>query len=189
MLEEYRAHTKERYEMGIPPKPLNAEQVAGLVELLKSPPAGEEAYLLTLITFGIYGAWFQVKLIKFNADHTKFNVEGKRLGMRFTGEGGELFVIIVVGYLLSLVTFGIYSFWMMAKLLKWQVSNLVVMNEGGAPMAMGAPAMGVQQIGGPPPQQMGMGAPQPALGGPAPMPGNYGGPPPGPPGGPPQGYA
>jgi len=25
MLEEYRAHTKERYEMGIPPKPLSAE--------------------------------------------------------------------------------------------------------------------------------------------------------------------
>lgn len=50
MLEEYRAHTKERYEMGIPPKPLSAEQAAGLVELLKAPPAGEEAYLLTLIT-------------------------------------------------------------------------------------------------------------------------------------------
>ena len=50
MLEEYRAHTKERYDMGIPPKPLSAEQVAGLVDLLKSPPAGEEAYLLTLIT-------------------------------------------------------------------------------------------------------------------------------------------
>ena len=50
MLEEYRAHTKERYELGIPPKPLTAEQMAGLVELLKSPPAGEEDYLLTLVT-------------------------------------------------------------------------------------------------------------------------------------------
>jgi len=40
----------ERAAMDIPPKPLNAEQVAGLVELLKNPPAGEEQYLLDLIT-------------------------------------------------------------------------------------------------------------------------------------------
>ncbi len=32
------------------PQPLNAEQVAGLVELLKNPPAGEEETLLDLIT-------------------------------------------------------------------------------------------------------------------------------------------
>ena len=46
MLEEYRKHVEERAAEGIPPKPLNAEQVAGLVELLKNPPAGEEAVLL-----------------------------------------------------------------------------------------------------------------------------------------------
>lgn len=50
MLEEYRKHVDERAAEGIPPKPLNAEQVAGLVELLKNPPAGEEAFLLALIS-------------------------------------------------------------------------------------------------------------------------------------------
>ncbi len=50
MLEQYRQHVKERAEMGIPPKPLDAQQVADLVELLKNPPAGEEAFLLDLIT-------------------------------------------------------------------------------------------------------------------------------------------
>ncbi|MBY6189136.1 bifunctional aconitate hydratase 2/2-methylisocitrate dehydratase [Microbulbifer agarilyticus] len=50
MLEAYRKHVAERAEQGIPPKPLNAEQVAGLVELLKNPPAGEEQELLDLIT-------------------------------------------------------------------------------------------------------------------------------------------
>ncbi len=50
MLEAYREHVAERAAQNIPPKPLNAEQVAGLVELLKNPPAGEEAYLLDLIT-------------------------------------------------------------------------------------------------------------------------------------------
>lgn len=50
MLEAYRKHVTERAEQGIVPKPLSAEQVAGLVELLKSPPAGEEEFLLDLLS-------------------------------------------------------------------------------------------------------------------------------------------
>ena len=50
MLEAYRAHVAERAEMGIVPEPLNAEQVAGLIELLKNPPAGEEDFLMDLFT-------------------------------------------------------------------------------------------------------------------------------------------
>ncbi|MEH6503740.1 MAG: bifunctional aconitate hydratase 2/2-methylisocitrate dehydratase [Cycloclasticus sp.] len=50
MLEEYRKHVAERAALGIVPKPLNADQVAGLVELLKNPPAGEGEFLLDLIT-------------------------------------------------------------------------------------------------------------------------------------------
>ncbi|WP_459208367.1 bifunctional aconitate hydratase 2/2-methylisocitrate dehydratase [Pseudomonas sp. MLB6B] len=50
MLEAYRKHIEERAALGIVPQPLNAEQTAGLVELLKNPPAGEEAFLLELIT-------------------------------------------------------------------------------------------------------------------------------------------
>jgi aconitate hydratase 2 / 2-methylisocitrate dehydratase len=50
VLEAYRKHVAERAAEGIPPKPLNAEQVAGLVELLKNPPAGEAEVLLDLIT-------------------------------------------------------------------------------------------------------------------------------------------
>ncbi len=50
MLEAYRKHVEERAAQGIVPQPLNAEQTAGLVELLKNPPAGEEAYLLDLLT-------------------------------------------------------------------------------------------------------------------------------------------
>ena len=50
MLEEYRNHVEERAAEGIVPKPLNADQVAGLVELLKNPPAWEDAFLLDLLT-------------------------------------------------------------------------------------------------------------------------------------------
>ena len=49
MLEAYRAHVAERAEQNIPPKPLDPEWTAGLVELLKNPPAGEEEFLLDLI--------------------------------------------------------------------------------------------------------------------------------------------
>ncbi len=50
MLEAYRIHVAERAALNIPPKPLKAEQVAELVELLKNPPAGEADYLLDLIS-------------------------------------------------------------------------------------------------------------------------------------------
>jgi aconitate hydratase 2/2-methylisocitrate dehydratase len=49
VLEAYRAHVAERAAQGIPPKPLSAQQVAEVVELLKNPPKGEEATLVDLI--------------------------------------------------------------------------------------------------------------------------------------------
>ncbi|MBT3052815.1 MAG: bifunctional aconitate hydratase 2/2-methylisocitrate dehydratase [Candidatus Thiodiazotropha endolucinida] len=50
MLEAYRQHVEERAKQGIPPLPLNAQQVADLVELLKNPTAGDEETLLDLLT-------------------------------------------------------------------------------------------------------------------------------------------
>jgi uncharacterized membrane protein YjgN (DUF898 family) len=160
--------------------------------------------IFTVLTVGIYKSWLEVKLNKFNAEGTRLTINGQNYRLRFTGEGGELFVIRLVGGILSAFTFGIYMFWMMAKLLKWQLSNLVVYSDGGAAIGAGASMMGgggfVQQ--GPPQGQMPYGQPpQPQLGGggpygqpqpgygPPPQ-GGYGGPPPqggyGPPGG---GYA
>jgi aconitate hydratase 2/2-methylisocitrate dehydratase len=49
VLKAYRQHMEERAAEGIVPKPLDAEQVNGLVELLKNPPAGEEAFLTDLL--------------------------------------------------------------------------------------------------------------------------------------------
>ena len=49
MLEAYRNHVQERAAEGVPPKALDAAQTAALVELLKNPPAGEEAFLVDLI--------------------------------------------------------------------------------------------------------------------------------------------
>lgn len=50
MLQAYRAHAAERAALGIPPLPLTAKQTGELVDLLKNPPKGEEAFLVDLIT-------------------------------------------------------------------------------------------------------------------------------------------
>lgn len=49
MLENYRKHVENRAAQGIVPKPLNEQQTAELVELLKNPPAGEEETLVDLL--------------------------------------------------------------------------------------------------------------------------------------------
>jgi len=50
MLAAYRSHVAERASLGIPALPLSAAQTQELVELLKTPPAGEEQFLVDLIT-------------------------------------------------------------------------------------------------------------------------------------------
>ena len=50
MLAAYRNHVAERAALGIPPLPLSAAQTTDLIELLLNPPAGEEAFLVDLIT-------------------------------------------------------------------------------------------------------------------------------------------
>jgi aconitate hydratase 2/2-methylisocitrate dehydratase len=50
MLKTYREHVAERAVLGIPPLALEAKQVAELIELIKNPPAGEDAFLMDLLT-------------------------------------------------------------------------------------------------------------------------------------------
>ncbi|HVY23852.1 MAG TPA: bifunctional aconitate hydratase 2/2-methylisocitrate dehydratase [Steroidobacteraceae bacterium] len=53
MLEAYRKHVAERAALGIPPLPLSAQQTADVIELIKNPPAGEEKFLLDLLTYRV----------------------------------------------------------------------------------------------------------------------------------------
>jgi aconitate hydratase 2/2-methylisocitrate dehydratase len=77
LLEAYRQHVQERTGQGIVPQPLNPEQTAGLVELLKNPPAGEEEFILDLITNRIPAGVDQSAYVKagFLAAITKGEVE------------------------------------------------------------------------------------------------------------------
>ena len=49
MLEAYRKHVEERNNEGLPPLPLDAQQVADLVELIKNQAAGEHGPLLDML--------------------------------------------------------------------------------------------------------------------------------------------
>jgi aconitate hydratase 2 / 2-methylisocitrate dehydratase len=53
MLAAYRQHAAERAAQGIPALPLDARQVSELIELIKNPPAGEEAFLMELLTYRV----------------------------------------------------------------------------------------------------------------------------------------
>jgi aconitate hydratase 2/2-methylisocitrate dehydratase len=53
VLIQYRQHAAERQALGIPPLPLDAAQVADLIELIKAPPAGEASFLLELLTYRV----------------------------------------------------------------------------------------------------------------------------------------
>jgi len=50
ILAQYRQHVVDRAKIDVVPQPLNVEQVAAVVELIKQPPAGQEAFILDLLS-------------------------------------------------------------------------------------------------------------------------------------------
>src|SRR4051794_19257472 len=52
-LQTYRNHVAERAASGIPPLPLSARQTGEVIELLKNPPAGDESFLVELISYRV----------------------------------------------------------------------------------------------------------------------------------------
>ncbi|HEY5604354.1 MAG TPA: aconitate hydratase B, partial [Gammaproteobacteria bacterium] len=73
MIEAYRKHVAGREAEGLPPLPLNEKQTAELVALLKNPPAGEEQFLLGLLTHRVPPGVDQAAYVKagFLADVAK----------------------------------------------------------------------------------------------------------------------
>ena len=77
MLKAYETHVQERAAQNLPPLPLNAEQVAALVDLLKAPPTGQEALLVDLLENRIPAGVDQAAYVKaaFLADVAKGNAK------------------------------------------------------------------------------------------------------------------
>jgi len=79
-------------------------------------------FLLTIITFGIYGSWFKVDLKIYIVKRLKLG----NLSFDFIGDGGDLFLIHLKGIFLSYITLGIYTFWYMRELFQFHIQNMVV---------------------------------------------------------------
>jgi len=77
MLETYRQHVSERAEQGIPPLPLDANQTAALIELIKNPPKEEITFLLDLLTNCVPPGVDEASYVKasFLADVAKGQIE------------------------------------------------------------------------------------------------------------------
>lgn len=82
--------------------------------------------LLTLVTFGIYGAWFTVNVRKEIFGNLRFG----NARFSFTGEGSELFVLHIKGYLLSVLTLGVYLFWYAKDLTNFYINNILIEQDG-----------------------------------------------------------
>ncbi len=78
-----------------------------------------KGFLITLLTFGIYGSWFQVEIQRYLLRHLKFG----DIAFDFTGKGEELFWIQIKMRLFFLFTVGIYSFWYFKNLFEFYVEN------------------------------------------------------------------
>jgi uncharacterized membrane protein YjgN (DUF898 family) len=77
------------------------------------------AVLVVLVTFGLATPFAIVLKQRWRAKHTYIN--GHRLV--FLGTGMSLFGNWIKWFLLTLVTFGIYSFWVVPRVHKWVVEN------------------------------------------------------------------
>ena len=75
--------------------------------------------LLISITLGFGAPWAICMKEKWVAEHTI--IDGKRL--TFDGTGGQLFGNYIKWFLLTLITFGIYGFWLSIKMKQWIVKH------------------------------------------------------------------
>jgi aconitate hydratase 2/2-methylisocitrate dehydratase len=97
MLQAYRQHAAERAALGIPPLPLDAKQVAALIELIKNPPAGEEAFLLELLTHRVPPGVDDAAKVK--ASFLAAVAHGElQVGLVSKGKATELLGTMVGGY-------------------------------------------------------------------------------------------
>ena len=80
----------------------------------------------TIITFGVYGAWFTIEIRKYVVGNIRIgNAE-----FRYKGDGSDFFVLNLKGYFLTLCTLGIYWFWWQKDIFDYYVNNLELYQNG-----------------------------------------------------------
>lgn len=80
--------------------------------------------LLTMVTLGLYSPWFFCRMMAWSNRHTELvDRKGNKVTFSFTGTGGDLFVTLIVGQILTVVTLGIYGFWFYVNMMKFILEN------------------------------------------------------------------
>lgn len=77
------------------------------------------ASLVTLFTLGIAYPYALVLIQRWKAKHTFIN----GVQLKFTGTGAGLFGQWIKWFFLTLITFGIYSFWVTPRMTQWIVEH------------------------------------------------------------------
>ncbi len=95
----------------------------GLGELLKKFIGGT---LLTIVTLGLYSAWFTVDLRKYMIGKIKFG----NVAFSYKGEGQENFLINLKGIFLIILTLGIYYFWFVKEKFNFYINNIEMEQNG-----------------------------------------------------------
>ncbi len=97
-------------------KQANSYFDGGLLQLIGWSLLG---VIITAVTFGICYPWALCMVYKWQIGHTV--IEGKRL--EFTGTAWSLFGQWIKWLFLTIITLGIYGFWLGIALEKWKVEN------------------------------------------------------------------
>lgn len=74
----------------------------------------------TIITIGIYGPWFYMKLRTYLIEHLRMG----DAEFKYYGKGFDFFVMNLVGYILSVFTLGIYFFWWQRDVFRFLINNI-----------------------------------------------------------------
>jgi uncharacterized membrane protein YjgN (DUF898 family) len=78
--------------------------------------------LLTLVTLGIYGAWFAMDLRRYIIG----NIKVGNASFQYNGNGKDYFWMNVGGYFATIFTLGIYSFWWQKNMFGYFVDHTVL---------------------------------------------------------------
>ena len=77
-------------------------------------------FFLTIITLGIYGAWFQMAIRRY----THSNIRYGDAEFSNQSSGSEWFFLNLKGYVLTVITLGIYLFWWQRDIFEFYFNNL-----------------------------------------------------------------
>jgi len=87
--------------------------------------------LLCIVTLGIYTPWFIARLYRYLLENTTMTTPAGDVKFQFRGKGGEMFGIMFVGGLLTLVTLGIYYSWFVARMSSYLAGNIAGTDASG----------------------------------------------------------